>query len=52
MIVPAPGILQQQALLAVPNGLPYLILDASELPQDIIFFDAWAADFTNAPIKE
>jgi len=52
MIVPSPGILPEQALNAVPAGLPYLILDVSEIPEDITFFDAWEADFADAPLKE
>jgi DNA-binding PucR family transcriptional regulator len=52
IIVPAPGVTQEQALRAVPTGSPYLIVDVSELPEDIIFFDAWEADFTDALVKE
>jgi hypothetical protein len=31
----------------VPAGKPYHIIDASILPEDDIFFNAWQADFTN-----
>lgn len=31
----------------VPAGKPYHIIDASLLPQDSMFFNAWEADFTN-----
>ena len=52
VIVPAPGILQSQALLAVPTGKPYLIVDVADMPADRTFRDAWQADFTDAPIKD
>lgn len=31
----------------VPVGVPYLILDASELPQEPAFRAAWVVDFSN-----
>jgi hypothetical protein len=31
----------------VPTGRPYLIVEATDLPSDFLFFDAWEADFTN-----
>jgi hypothetical protein len=52
VVVPAPGIEQTEALKAVPAGKPYLVLDASDMPTDRTFRDAWTADFTDAPIKE
>ena len=52
IVVPAPGIEQEQALTAVPAGKPYLIVDVADIPTDRTFRDAWQADFTNAPIKE
>jgi hypothetical protein len=52
VVVPAPGIEQTEALKAVPTGKPYLVLDVNDMPTDKTFRDAWAADFTNAPIKE
>jgi hypothetical protein len=30
----------------VPAGKPYHIINASQLPQDSVFFSAWEADFT------
>lgn len=30
----------------VPAGLPYLLIDESDLPQAHEFFEAWEADFT------
>lgn len=30
----------------VPAGVPYMIVDASTLPRDLTFFDAWEADFS------
>ena len=32
---------------SVPSGVPYLIIDSSELPADTEFRDAWQADFSN-----
>lgn len=32
---------------SVPTGVPYLIIDSSELPTDTEFRDAWQADFSN-----
>ena len=52
VVVPAPGIEQEQALQAVPAGKPYLIVDAADIPADRTFRDAWTADFTDAPVKE
>lgn len=31
----------------VPAGVPYKIIDASEIPQDRTFRNAWEADFSN-----
>lgn len=31
----------------VPTGVPYLILDSSEIPTDREFRNAWEADFSN-----
>ena len=31
----------------VPKGLPFKIINDSELPKDDTFFDAWEYDFTN-----
>jgi hypothetical protein len=30
-----------------PAGIPFRIVDATDLPSDWTFFDAWTADFTN-----
>tara|TARA_A200000159_G_C7269263_1_gene316475 strand:- start:483 stop:716 length:234 start_codon:yes stop_codon:yes gene_type:complete len=30
----------------VPKGLPYKIINESELPSDLSFIDAWEDDFT------
>lgn len=37
---------EQIAIKDVPPGLPYLIVDHTELPQDADFQDAWEADFS------
>jgi hypothetical protein len=34
----------------VPAGKPYHIVNYSDIPNDLTFFDAWEADFTNAPV--
>ena len=52
VVIPAPGIAQDEALRAVPAGKPYLIVDAADIPTDRTFRDAWQADFANAPVKE
>lgn len=52
IVIPAPGITEEQAFKSVPSGKPYLILDVNDIPKDRTFRNAWEADFTNAPIKE
>jgi hypothetical protein len=52
VVVPAPGITQEQALAAVPAGKPYWIVNAADIPTDRTFRDAWQADFADAPLKE
>jgi hypothetical protein len=50
VVSPAPecGIpIEEIARKDVPAGKPYYIIDASLLPQDSIFFNAWEADFSN-----
>lgn len=51
IIVPVQGVTQQQALEAVPQGSPYLVVSINDIPTDRTFRDAWQADFTDAPIK-
>lgn len=48
IFVPAPGTSQEDALRAVPPGSPYKIVDASEIPSDRTFRDAWEMDFTDS----
>ena len=51
VVSPAPecGIsIEEIARKDVPAGKPYHIIDASLLPQDSIFFNAWEADFNNS----
>lgn len=31
----------------VPKGLPFKVVNESELPEDDTFFDAWEYDFSN-----
>ena len=42
IIVPAPGVSQEDVLKAVPAGKPYKIVDVSEIPSDRLFRDAWS----------
>lgn len=50
VLVPAPNCgltLEEICAKDVPTGVPYLIIDSSELPADREFRDAWEADFSN-----
>jgi len=50
VLVPAPNCeltLEQICAKDVPTGVPFLIIDSSELPADREFRDAWQADFSN-----
>ena len=44
IIVPAPGVTLEQVLLAVPDGKPYKIVDAADIPSDRSERDAWVVD--------
>lgn len=39
--------LEQIAQKDTPAGLPYIIVDRADVPQDELFFNAWEADFSN-----
>ena len=41
IIVPAPGVTQEQVLMAVPKNKPYQIVDVADIPADRLFRDAW-----------
>jgi hypothetical protein len=41
IIVPAPGVTQEQVLMAVPKGKPYQIVDVADVPTDRLFRNAW-----------
>lgn len=30
----------------IPLGKPFKIVDASDLPTDVVFYEAWVVDFT------
>jgi len=50
VIVPAPECplsLEEIAQKDVPTGVPYRIIDSSELPADREFRNSWEANFTN-----
>jgi hypothetical protein len=49
IIVPAESI--EAAMKDIPNGKPYRIVDASDIPTDREFRNAWTADFTGAEVK-
>lgn len=43
--------IEEVAKKDVPIGVPYKIIDATALPTDRTFRDAWEADFTDAKTK-
>jgi hypothetical protein len=50
LVIPAPNCeisLEEIARKDVPPGLPYHIVDRSQIPTDMTFYEAWEADFTN-----
>ena len=50
VLVPAPNCSRSfEEIFAkdVPTGVPYLVVDSSDLPEDRSFRDAWSADFSN-----
>lgn len=49
IIIPAPGCgltIEQIAAKDVPQGLPYKIVDVSEIPTDRTYREAWESDFS------
>ena len=50
MVIPAVDCglsIEEIARKDVPAGVPYLIVDESDLPDDHTYFNAWEADFSN-----
>lgn len=50
VVIPAPDCglaIEEIARKDVPAGVPYLIVNASDLPEDNEFFNAFEADFSN-----
>jgi len=50
LVIPAPNCgvsIEEIARKDVPAGFPYHIVDASQVPEDMTFYAAWEADFTN-----
>lgn len=50
VLTPAPecGLsVEEVARKDVPAGKPYHIINADQLPQEFIFFEAWEADFSS-----
>lgn len=50
MIIPASNCgmpIEEIARKDVPAGVPYLIVNDSDLPDDHTYFNAWEADFSN-----
>ena len=52
VVIPAPGVSQEQVLSTIPIGKPYRIVSVEDIPTDRTFRDAWTADFTDAPVKD
>lgn len=46
VVIPAPGVPFEIVVQAVPAGLPYKIVDVSDIPADRTFRDAWECDFS------
>lgn len=46
IVIPAPGATRDQVMKAVPEGVAYREVDASEIPADRTFRDAWLLDLT------
>lgn len=50
LVIPAPNCeipIEEIARKDVPPEAPYHIIDASQVPEDMTFYEAWEADFTN-----
>jgi hypothetical protein len=50
LVIPAPNCelsVEEIARKDVPPGIPYHIVDKSQIPTDMTFYEAWEADFTN-----
>ena len=43
--------IEEIATRSVPEGKPYRIVDASDIPTDREFRNAWTADFTGVEVK-
>lgn len=49
VVIPAPGCgltVEEIAVKDTPAGIPYRIIDVSDVPADRTFRSAWEADFT------
>ena len=49
IVCPSPSTrytMEELAIKDVPTGLPYRIINTSDIPTDRTFRDAWEADFT------
>ena len=49
IIIPTNGV--ETAMKDIPEGKPFKIVEASDIPTDRTFRDAWTADFTDAEVK-
>lgn len=49
IIIPTESV--ELAMKDIPNGKPYRIIDASDIPSDREFRNAWTVDFTGAEVK-
>ena len=44
--------IEEVAAKDVPAGVPYRVIDASDLPLDRTFRNAWTADFSDVEVAE
>ena len=48
LVIPTGGLpIEEVARKDVPAGLPYHIVNHSDIPEDHTFFNAWEADFSD-----
>ena len=46
-VIPFASLTEEVARKDVPVGVPYKIINHTDLPEDQTFFNAWEADFSN-----
>ncbi len=45
VVIPAPGVSQEQILSTIPAGKPYRIVSVDDIPTDRTFREAWEYNF-------